>query len=98
MDLALHEVVNSIWKHEYIIKDIKGGVDFVSIIIDLIDSGAIVLVSPNKRLIEKAYHIAAKYKTTFYDCIFVALAMEMGLTLKTLDGKQERILKTEKSK
>ncbi len=53
------------------------------------------MVTPNKKVIEKAYAIAAKHKTSFYDCIFIALAIEVGSRLKTLDSKQEKTLKME---
>lgn len=96
LDLALHEVANSIWKHEHIIKDVKDGIDFINMMIDLIDSRAITVITPNKKLVRKAYDIAAKYKTSFYDCVFIALAIETGTRLKTMDVKQEEILKTEK--
>lgn len=97
-DLALHEVANSIWKHEYILKDLKNGMDFITNMTDLIDSGAIILVTPNRKLVEKAYDIAARYKTSFYNCVFIALAIETGSGLKTMDDKQEKILKAEKPK
>jgi predicted nucleic acid-binding protein len=97
LDLALHEVVNSVWKHQYIIKDIKQGYDFVSVMFEMIDSNAIVLVRPDRKLVELAYNIAAKHKTSFYDCIFVALAIEVGLALKTMDEQQAKILKAERS-
>lgn len=96
-DLALHEVVNSVWKHQYIIKDIRQGYDFVNVMFDLIDSNAITLVRPDRKLAEMAYNIAAKHKASFYDCIFVALAVEVGLALKTMDGQQAKILKAERS-
>ncbi len=97
LDLALHEVVNSIWKHQYIIKDIRQGYDFVNVVFDMIDSNAITLVRPDRKLVETAYSIAAKHKTSFYDCIFIALAIEAGLALKTMDGQQAKILKAERS-
>ena len=97
LDLALNEVANSVWKHECIIKDLKNGIDFMSIMLDLIDSGAIAVVTPNKKLVAQAYDMAVKYKATFYDCIFIALAIEINSRLKTLDSKQEKILKIEKS-
>ncbi len=97
LDLALHEVVNSVWKHQYIIKDIRQGYDFANVMFDMIDSNAITLVRPDRKLVEMAYNIAAKHKTSFYDCIFIALAIEAGLALKTMDGQQAKILKAERS-
>lgn len=97
LDLALHEVVNSVWKHQYIIKDIKHGYDFVDVMFEMIDSNAITMVRPDRKLVVMAYNITAKHKASFYDCIFVALAIEAGLALKTMDGQQAKILKAERS-
>jgi predicted nucleic acid-binding protein len=65
---------------------------------DLIDAGTITLVRPNRKLVERAYRIAARHKVSFYDSIFVALAIEMNATLGTLDFKQDKILKMEKAR
>jgi predicted nucleic acid-binding protein len=95
-DLGLHEVANAIWKHEHVIGDIKQGISFAQILLALIDSRAITLVTPNRRIVERAYSIADRYKVSFYDCVFVALAIETGLELRTLDREQEQILKAER--
>jgi predicted nucleic acid-binding protein len=95
VDLALHGVTNAIRKHEYMIKDIKQGISFVKILIELIDSGTITLATPNRKMIEMAYHLTAKHKTSYYDCISVALAVETGLGLKTVDSEQEEVMKAE---
>jgi predicted nucleic acid-binding protein len=96
VDLALHEVTIAVWKHEHVIKDIKQGISFVKILLELIDSGEITLVTPTRKMVERAYHLTAKHKTSFYDCIFVALAVETGLGLRTMDREQEKVMKAEK--
>lgn len=97
VDLALHEVANSIWKHEYVIKDINDGINFITTMIDLIDSGAITVITPDRKLIRSACSLCAKYKASFYDCIFIALALETEFRLKTMDSKQEKIFNAEVS-
>ncbi len=96
LDLALHEVSNAIWKHEFILNDINHGIDFINVMHDLIDSGAVTLVTSNRKMTRRAYDIAAKYRVSFYDCIFIILSIETGLPLRTMDDQQMKILKAEK--
>lgn len=97
VDLVVHEVANSIWKHEYVLKDIKDGLEYLSEFIHMIKSGKITLVTPDESLIKRAYGIASKHKQTFYDSIFVALALDTGSELETLDDRQQEIFYSEKT-
>ncbi len=88
-ELAFYEVANAIWKHEIILKDIKNGRPFLNIFIELIQTQTIRLIRPNKKIIKKAYTLASNKNITFYDTIFVALAQDLGLELKTFDKPQK---------
>jgi predicted nucleic acid-binding protein len=92
-DLALHEVANSIWKHEVLLKDVEDGQKYINILFELVASGAVQLVRSDEKIARRAYEIAVKKKSTFYDAIFAALAMELELELKTLDEKQRSLLR-----
>ena len=95
VDLAAYETVNSIWKHQCLLKDLKDGAPYVSVLHELIESGRIRVVRPGKELMEKAYSLAAKNRRPIYDTVFVALALELGLVLATLDKRQSELLRTE---
>jgi len=94
-ELALYETANSIWKHEYVLKDLKDGSAYLSILYGLIDAGAILVLSPNEQLMEKTYLIAGRHRISLYDSVFVSLALELGVGLKTFDGTQMRVMKSE---
>lgn len=94
-ELALYEVTNAIWKHETVLTDIKDGEAFLELFLELIEVQAIRLVRPDEKIIRKAYTLASDKNTTFYDTIFVVLALELGLDLKTFDKTQEQLTKIE---
>ncbi|MDV3277236.1 MAG: type II toxin-antitoxin system VapC family toxin [Nitrososphaerales archaeon] len=95
VDLAVYETANSIWKHQCLLKDLKNGAPYVSILHELIESGRIRVIRPGKELMEKAYSLAAKYRRPIYDTIFVALALELGSELATFDRRQTELLRSE---
>ena len=95
MDLAIYETVNSIWKHQFLLKDVKDGLPYVSILHGLMESGRIRVVQPRIELIERAYSLSAKHKRPIYDMVFVALALELSTSLATFDKGQAAILQRE---
>jgi predicted nucleic acid-binding protein len=92
-ELILYEVTNSIWKHEHLLKDLKNGKEYLSIFYDLIEASKITILSPNEKLMQEAYEIAKDNHITLYDALFIALAIKLGLTLKTFDNAQAKALK-----
>ncbi len=94
-ELALYEATNSIWKHEHVLKDLKDGLAYLSILYELIDAGTILVLSPNQQTMQKTYMIASYHRVSVYDSVFVSLALELGLVLKTYDENQMRIMKSE---
>ena len=91
-ELAFYEVTNAIWKHEVILKDIKNGKAFLNIFNELVLNQTIKLIRPDNNIIQKAYTLATKKNIAFYDTIFVALAQDLGLELKTYDKKQKQLM------
>lgn len=92
-DLALYELTNTVWKHQFLFKDVEDGSQYISFLGDLIESGSIILVRPDWLLLKSAYEIAGKKKLSIYDAIFLALAFETGLELRSLDGKMMDIFR-----
>lgn len=86
-DLALYEVANSVWKHQHLLKDVEEGSRYTFQLFDLVESGVITLIHPDLQLMKKAYDISGKEKLPVYDSIFLALALEIGAELRSLDEK-----------
>lgn len=95
-DLALYEVMNTLWKHESLIKDVKDSWARLSLFLELVSAEAVRLVRPDKRLLEEAYSLSRKHRVPTGDTIFVALALELGLELKTYDSRQTAIMSKER--
>lgn len=95
-DLALYEVVNVIWKHEALIRDLREASRYLDVVDDLISSEVIVLVRPDGDLVREAYTLSLRHRASFYDTVFVALALKLNLELRTFDEEQSRIFSEEK--
>ena len=97
-DFMVYEVANALWRHEHLLKDLADGKPHISALWGLIESGKITLISPNERLTLMAYSIARRNGITIYDSIFICLAIDLGITLKTFDKIQARAIASEKEK
>lgn len=93
LDLAIYEVTNVIWKHEFLLKDIKDGSEYLSILQGLIESGALQLLHVSTDGLKIAYSIAAENKRTVYEAAFVSLALELNVELSTFDKSQKDLFK-----
>lgn len=60
IDLAVYESVNSIWKHQFLIKDLNDGLPYVSVLYGFIESGRIRVIHPGEELMGRGYSLAAK--------------------------------------
>ena len=95
VDVAVYESVNSIWKHQFLIKDLDDGVPYVSLLYGFIESDRIRVIHPGEELMRRGYSVAAKYRLSIYDAIFVALALELDLELATFDKRQGQLMRGE---
>ena len=95
LDLAVYEVVNSIWKHQFVLKDLDDGRPFVSVLYELIESGRVRPIGLDQQLMDRAYLISGRNKVPVYDSAFVVLALESGLELRTFDTRQSRMMQRE---
>jgi len=96
--LAIYEVANAVWKQEHLLKSVDDGLQYVGILYGLIDSGKITVIASNEKLLQESYQIAIRQGITIYDAIFIALALDLDLSLKTFDRAQTRALKSEDKK
>jgi predicted nucleic acid-binding protein len=55
-------------------------------------------LTPSETLTQDAYRIAKQNNITTYDAIFISLALQYGLAMKTLDKAQRHIFKSESDK
>ena len=97
-DIIIFEVANAIWKHECLIRNLDDGTPYLTLLYDLIKSGKINVLSPNETLMQKSYLIAKNNCITIYDAVFIALALHLGVSMKTLDKDQIRAFKLEGDK
>ena len=96
-DLALYEIPNTMWKHQILFADLKEPSPFLDLFFQLLESETIQLVRPDERLLMRAYALSVKHRSPLYDTVFISLALDLGLELKTFDDNQKRILSKEKS-
>jgi len=94
-DLVLYEVTNTLWKHEVLIRDLGNSSARINLFLELISTKTVQLVRPDEKLINDTYRISVKHKVPVYDTIFIALALQLGLELKTFDERQVGILSEE---
>ena len=93
-DLALYEVANSIWKNQFLLKTIEDGSKYLTLMVDLVESGSIVLIRPDLHLLRRAYEIAKREMIPIYDAVFLALALELGVELTSLDNRMMKIFRS----
>ncbi len=90
-NFALYEVANTIWKNQTLFAKIQDGILFLQTLFELVSARAIQFVILEEKTLSKAYELAVQAKITFYDAVFIALAIELGIELKTLDKEQSRL-------
>ncbi|MEM3172012.1 MAG: type II toxin-antitoxin system VapC family toxin [Candidatus Nitrosotenuis sp.] len=90
-DYSLYEILNVVWKHQVLLKRIKDSKIIIDTLFDLISAQSIQFLTLREETIRKAYNLAAKTKMPICDVVFVALARELGIELKTFDKRQTAI-------
>ena len=95
-DLAVYEVVNALWKHETLLHDLKDARPRIEVLSDLISNQRVQLVRPDRELLNETYALSGKHGRSIYDCVFIALALQLKMELATFDRKQSTILSKER--
>lgn len=90
VDLAVKEVLNTIWRDYYVRRTIS--LDTAMRLQQVLSSmiGINILVEPEDKYVSRAFEIALKTGTTVYDALYIALALEKNMPLVTLDEKQAK--------
>ncbi len=93
VDLAVKEVLNTIWRDYYVRRTIS--LDTAMRLQQVLSSmtGINILVEPEDKYVSRAFEIALKTGTTVYDALYIALAVEKNTPLVTLDENKQKPLK-----
>jgi predicted nucleic acid-binding protein len=94
-DLAVYETVSVIWKHQSVLRRIPDGGRYLSVLLGLMKSHALVVVEPDGPLLERTYGLARRHSAQPYDMVFVALAVATGLEFRSFDEEQVAVAKSE---
>jgi predicted nucleic acid-binding protein len=95
-DLALYEVVNALWKHETLLRDLKDPQERIELLLGLVSNERVQLVRPDRRLLNETYALSAKHGLSIYDSVFITLALQLKMELATFDSKQSTVLSEER--
>jgi predicted nucleic acid-binding protein len=95
-DLALYLVVNTLWKHQVMIRDLEDASVHIELFTDLTSNQRVQFLRPDSKLLDKAVALSVKHRLPTYDTIFVALALQLGVELKTYDARQFSIFSQER--
>ncbi len=90
-DYGLYEVLNGVWKHQVLLKKIVDPETILTAFFDLVSAQRIRFVALEETTIRSAYALAVETRSSLYDIIFIALARELDVELKTLDKRQKAI-------
>jgi predicted nucleic acid-binding protein len=93
VDLAVKEVLNTIWRDYYVRRTIS--LDTAMRLQQVLSSmiGINILVEPEDKYVSRAFEITLKTGTTVYDALYIALALEKNMPLVTLDKNKQKPLK-----
>ena len=95
-DLVLYEVVNTLWKHQALLHDLEDAQERIELLSGLVSNERVQLVRPDRKLLSETYTISVKHNRPVYDCVFIALALQLKMELATFDDKQSTILNEER--
>jgi len=80
-DLLLYEVGNALrFKHDFTPADIQAALSDVLL-------AQLELFGPTERLLHRAVELVARTKLTYYDCLYLAVASDLGAPLITADQR-----------
>ena len=93
VDHVVKEVANTIWKAACVRKLITTGEarKACDILLRMINKN--IILRPELEYLSKAVEISIKHSITVYDSLYIALALEEGKPLLTLDRQQAQVAK-----
>jgi predicted nucleic acid-binding protein len=95
VELAIHEVANSIWKR-VLKREVSQEVAlkvFQEFVKEVVENGLVTLVPISTELLSSALRLASEEKITVYDSEFIELARPNKWDLVTSDERQYSVLK-----
>ena len=91
VDIALSEIFNALWKHVVLTKDLSLEKAWDAIE-DLLALWSRLRVVSTSKLFNEAFTTAVKYRLTFYDSLYIALAKIVKGELVTADTKLAEVI------
>jgi predicted nucleic acid-binding protein len=91
LELALKETANSLWKR-VIRKDLSD--DLATSVLNTLLEARPFKLEEQQELYPAAFKLAVEKKTTIYDALFIALALERKLPLATSDEQQASVARS----
>ena len=86
VDIALAEVLNALWKHVTLIKDLDRD-DYRNAVQDFLKLWSKLEVFSTYELASEATQIAFEDRITIYDALYITTALKLGAKLITFDSK-----------
>ena len=90
IDIALSEVLNALWKHHVLLKDIDER-SFKESVRDLLRIWKYMKKVNTSEVALKAIEIAENYRITVYDALYLSVALLKGAKILTFDERQTEI-------
>ena len=90
VDIALSEVLNALWKHLVLLKDIDER-SFKESVRDLLRLWKYVKKVNTSEVALKTIEIAEDYRITVYDALYLSVALLKGAKILTFDERQTEI-------
>ena len=92
LELAVKEVLNTVWKHAVLLGNITENVAFEKYrALKMLLENEVIVLEPQDRYLDEALRIALGHSITFYDALFIAQARVRKATLLTSDGSQSSV-------
>lgn len=90
VNYIVKEVANTIWKFARLRNRVSAeeALHLLDIVLSMVNKN--IFLEPEDKYVREALRIAITTGITVYDALYVALALDKGLPLLTLDAKQAR--------
>ncbi len=90
VDYIVKEVANAIWKFARLRNRVSAeeALRLLDIVLSMVNKN--IFLEPEDKYVREALRIAIATGITVYDALYIALALDRGLPLLTLDAKQAR--------
>ncbi len=94
LDIMLKEVLNAIWKHHVLLRNIGPEIAYSKKnILQRLIKESVIEIEDQRNYLDEAFDPAVKEKITIYDSLYIVQALRNELKLLTSDERQAEITK-----